>query len=199
MARKRKVIYLDLSDSDSEREQNVVVSSGSDNSDSAEQSSSDPVSDLDGTGEETNYHQNSSTETASDVPLARLVNRELEPEWKNDGRVRRHFFNGDPGIKARNLNENSSPASSSLRNFLTISEETNRFARQQRRRRRQRAYRSHMKNWTNPRRSEIAGLLALVILMGVVVKPELGQYWSTDPYLHTPVFPPSCPETNSRR
>ena len=194
MARKRKVIYLDLSDSDSEREQNVVVSSGSDNSDSNEQSSSDPDSDLDGTGEKVNHHQNSSTETASDVPHARLVNRELKPEWKNDGRVRRHFFNGDPGVKARNLNDNRSPADVfsgfvTEELFDTISEKTNRFARRQRRRRRQRADGSHMKKWTNTTRSEIAGFLALVILMGVVVKPELGQYWSTDPYLHTPVFP----------
>ena len=105
-ARKRKVTYLDMSDSDSEREQNVD-SSGSDNTDSDEQSSLDPDTDLDRTGEKVNYHQNSSTETASDVPLARLVNRKLEPEWKNDGRVRRHFFNGDPGVKARNLKGNS--------------------------------------------------------------------------------------------
>ena len=88
----------------------MVISSGSDNSDFNEQCSSHPHSDLDGTGEEVNHHQNLSTETASDVPLAQLVNRELKPESKNDDRVRRHFFNGDPGVQARNLNVNSSPA-----------------------------------------------------------------------------------------
>ena len=112
--------------------------------------------------------------------------------------MRRHFFNGDPGVKARNLNENSSLADVfsefvTEELFDTISEETNRFAPQQRRRRRHRADRSHMKKWTKNTRSEIGGFLALVILMGVVVKPELGQYWSTDPYLHTPVFPAIMP------
>ena len=47
--------------------------------------------------------------------------------------------------------------------------------------------------WSTSPRSEIAGFLALLILMADVVKPELGQYWSTDPYLHTPVLPAIMP------
>jgi len=43
-------------------------------------------------------------------------------------------------------------------------------------------------NWTPVNVNEIWVFFALELLMGIVKKPSLKDYWSTDPLLHTPIF-----------
>lgn len=50
------------------------------------------------------------------------------------------------------------------------------------------SHRSRMKQWKDTTPSEILEFLALIILMGMVKKPALSLYFSTDPIYSTPIF-----------
>jgi hypothetical protein len=47
---------------------------------------------------------------------------------------------------------------------------------------------SNVKNWEGTNINEIKTYLAMVVLMGIVHKPRLNMYWSTDTILETPIF-----------
>ena len=43
-------------------------------------------------------------------------------------------------------------------------------------------------SWTPTDAKEIKAFLGLCILMGIISKPRISMYWSTDSFYHTPVF-----------
>ena len=47
---------------------------------------------------------------------------------------------------------------------------------------------SRARNWKDVTNDEMRQFIALQILIGVVKKPEISQYWSTDPFLRSPIF-----------
>ena len=53
---------------------------------------------------------------------------------------------------------------------------------------------SLVRKWRNTDRDEISVLLGLMLHMGLVYKPRLTMYWSTDDLFHTPVFSSVMPE-----
>lgn len=56
------------------------------------------------------------------------------------------------------------------------------------------SHRSRMKQWKDTTPSEIWEFLALIILMGMVKKPALPLYFSTDPIYSTPIFGAAMPK-----
>ena len=48
---------------------------------------------------------------------------------------------------------------------------------------------SRVNNWVSTDRDEMLAFLGLAILMGVVYKPRIQLYWSTDAIYHTDIFP----------
>jgi hypothetical protein len=47
---------------------------------------------------------------------------------------------------------------------------------------------SNVKDWEPTNADEMTAYIAIVILMGIVHKPRLNMYWSTDTLIHTPIF-----------
>ena len=47
---------------------------------------------------------------------------------------------------------------------------------------------SKNKNWADATVNKIERFFALYVLTGIVKKPELSEYWSTNPLLRTPMF-----------
>ena len=47
---------------------------------------------------------------------------------------------------------------------------------------------SRYKKWTDASVNEIERFLALYVLAGIVKKPQLSEYWSTNPLFRTPIF-----------
>ena len=47
---------------------------------------------------------------------------------------------------------------------------------------------SRARNWKDVTNDEIRQFIALQVLTGIVKKPEISQYWSTDPFLRSPIF-----------
>jgi len=45
-----------------------------------------------------------------------------------------------------------------------------------------------LQNWVSTIHDEMYTFLGLVILMGIIVKKSLKEYWSTNPIIHTPIF-----------
>ena len=43
-------------------------------------------------------------------------------------------------------------------------------------------------DWKPTNRNEIKAFLGLCILMGIVLKPRVSMFWSTDSFYHTPIF-----------
>ena len=52
---------------------------------------------------------------------------------------------------------------------------------------------SRSKKWKEVDREEMKRFLGLLFLTGIVRKPDLDLYWSTDELLTTPIFPRSMP------
>ena len=50
---------------------------------------------------------------------------------------------------------------------------------------------SHMKPWVDVTEEELQCYLGLRLLMGIIKLPEMRNYWSTNPYLGHPAFPPN--------
>ena len=44
------------------------------------------------------------------------------------------------------------------------------------------------RNWKDVTNDEMRQFIALQVLTGIVKKPEISQYWSTDPFLRSPIF-----------
>ena len=47
---------------------------------------------------------------------------------------------------------------------------------------------SRARNWKDVTNDEMRQFIALHVLTGIVKKPEISQYWSTDPFLRSPIF-----------
>ena len=66
--------------------------------------------------------------------------------------------------------------------------ETNRFAKQFILENPDKVANSHLKNWTDLTVNELQVFMGLVILMGIVHKPNINSYWSQDELYNTPIF-----------
>ena len=66
--------------------------------------------------------------------------------------------------------------------------ETNRFASQFFVQNADKIDASYSGQWTDVNITEMNKLIALIFLMGVVYKPSVPLYWSTDELFHTPIF-----------
>ena len=108
----------------------------------------------------------------------------------------RRSFQGTPGVQVHELDENSSPLEI-FEQFLTpelilhITNETNRYAAEHPRSRS--ASPSHMRSWFDTTPDEMSVFLSMIIIMGLMPKPELKSYWTRDPVLETPFFPNTMP------
>ena len=71
-------------------------------------------------------------------------------------------------------------------NFLVI--ETNRYAEQYIRAHPELPPHSRVRAWQPVNRDEMKHFLGLTLLMGIVQKPRINLYWSTDPLLSSPIF-----------
>ena len=50
-----------------------------------------------------------------------------------------------------------------------------------------------MRSWFNTTPDEMSVFLSMIIIMGLMPKPELKSYWTRDPVLETPFFPNTMP------
>ena len=66
--------------------------------------------------------------------------------------------------------------------------ETNRFANKFFLENLDKAANSYLKNWTDLTVNELQVFIELVILMGIVHKPNINSYWSRDELYNTPIF-----------
>ena len=66
--------------------------------------------------------------------------------------------------------------------------ETNRFANKFFLENLDKAANSYLKNWTDLTVNELQVFIGLVILMGIVHKPNINSYWSRDELYNTPIF-----------
>ena len=66
--------------------------------------------------------------------------------------------------------------------------ETNRFANKFFLENLDKAANSYLKNWTDLTVNELQVFIRLVILMGIVHKPNINSYWSRDELYNTPIF-----------
>ena len=66
--------------------------------------------------------------------------------------------------------------------------ETNRFANQFILENPDKASNSYLKNWTDLTVNELQVFIGLVIVMGIVHKPNINSYWSRDELYNTPIF-----------
>ena len=52
---------------------------------------------------------------------------------------------------------------------------------------------SRARNWKDVTNDEMRQFIALQVLNAIVKKPEISQYWSTDPFLRSPIFNEDMP------
>ena len=52
---------------------------------------------------------------------------------------------------------------------------------------------SRARNWKDVTNDEMRQFIALQVLTGIVKKPEISQYWSTDAFLRSPIFNEAMP------
>ena len=71
-------------------------------------------------------------------------------------------------------------------NMITI--QTNLYASQFRKKHTILPRYSRARNWKDVTNDEMRQFIALQVLTGIVKKPEISQYWSTDPFLRSPIF-----------
>ena len=115
----------------------------------------------------------------------------LEESWsKVERKPHVHNSNGQPGLQVP-FNKSNARISDYFKLFAssdfyqTISDQTNLYAEQH--------FQSNpddksSSSWTPTTATEIRHFLVLYFLTGIVQKPQIRQYWSTDPYLQTSVF-----------
>ena len=101
-------------------------------------------------------------------------------------------FTGTPGIKVPLPNN---PSTGNFLNlFLTdeffdiLVQQTNLYATQYKRNNPNLPPHSHANEWFDTTRTEMKQFVALSLLMGIVRKPEIAHYWSTNPLLKGSVF-----------
>ena len=119
---------------------------------------------------------------------------DISRPWNNNGTARNRFvFTGNPGIKAR-IDDASDPLEF-FKLFFTdelidiIVTETNRYAGQfLAENQGALKERSRAKEWKETDAKEIKVFLALLLMQGIVYKPDIEQYFSKRPSLYTPFF-----------
>ena len=57
---------------------------------------------------------------------------------------------------------------------------------------------SRFRKWKDTNMSEMRRFIGILLLMGVIKKPSLSEYWSTDPLISTPFFHSDCSLTRDR-
>ena len=112
-------------------------------------------------------------------------------DWKErDFFPKIHGFRGRTGVKHPGLDENSSPKQI-MDCFVTeeivekTAMETNKYAESKRRDERPRR---KVQPWRETSAAEIRVVFAMIVLMGIVSKPNLKSYWSTNRSTDTPYF-----------
>ena len=156
-------------------------------------------SDFDFDSEQTSDIESSASGSDINVPLARPRKRagtapDQDLQWKNtDNFPRRYGFGGASGLQVQNLDSTSSPMEIFEHFFPPelirhISDETNRYAADN-----PKETPSHMKEWFNTTQEEMSVFMAMIILMGIMPKPNMKLYWTRDSVLETPFFPNTMP------
>ena len=156
-------------------------------------------SDFDFDSEQTSDIESSASGSDINVPLARPRKRagtapDQDLQWKNtDNFPRRYGFGGASGLQVQNLDSTSSPMKIFEHFFPPelirhISDETNRYAADN-----PKETPSHMKEWFNTTQEEMSVFMAMIILMGIMPKPNMKLYWTRDSVLETPFFPNTMP------
>lgn len=134
-----------------------------------------------------NLNNNNANPRAS-TPLPNQVRSEADIlaslRWTDADRpVQLNQFTGTPGLTTDRVDENSSPGQyyqlfMTDKVFADIAIETNRYATQC----------GALLSFPPTTSGEVKIYWALSMLMGLVDKPQLYMYWSTDPVLATPIF-----------
>ena len=119
--------------------------------------------------------------------------RLLEAKWTSlDPDPQIPQFTATPGIQVPLPNESS--AGDFMKLFLTdelfdlLVTQTNLYASQYKRTNPNLPRHSQANYWFDTSRNEMKQFLALILLMGIVKKPELSDYWSTNALLKGSVF-----------
>ena len=117
----------------------------------------------------------------------------LEQQWtSNDRQPRIPAFTARTGLQVQL--PNNAGVSDYLTLFLTneffdlLVEQTNLYAAQYKMGNANLPPNSHAISWEESNRNEMEKFLALVLLMGIVRKPEVSDYWSTNPLLKGSIF-----------
>ena len=117
----------------------------------------------------------------------------LEAQWLSvDREPNVPPFTGTPGIKVPLPNNPSTGDYLNL--FLTddffdiLVEQTNLYAAQYKRNNPNLPPHSRANEWVDTTRAEMKQFIALSLLMGIVRKPEIANYWSTNPLLEGSIF-----------
>lgn len=117
----------------------------------------------------------------------------LEQQWtSNDQQPRIPTFTARTGLQVQL--PNNAGVSDYLTLFLTdeffdlLVEQTNLYAAQYKRGNANLPPNSRAISWEETNRNEMKKFLALVLLMGIVRKPEVSDYWSTNPLLKGSIF-----------
>ena len=117
----------------------------------------------------------------------------LELQWtSNDHEPTIPSFTANAGIQVQLPNE--ATVGDFLRLFLTndffdmLVTQTNMYAAQSRRNNSNLSANARANLWVETTRDEIKKFIALSLLMGIVKKPELSDYWSTNPLLKGSIF-----------
>ncbi|ROT63952.1 putative piggyBac transposable element-derived protein 4-like [Penaeus vannamei] len=149
--------------------------------------------------EEFDYVSSHDTSIDSDEPLSAVARRFAMRNapgtpgfvWKKKRPfVRRHPFQGVPGVEEACLLHADSTAREILDCFLTpelwdtMTRETNRYVEQ-----RPVTPSSHMKTWENTTVEELQSFIGLRLLMGLQPRPHSRYYWSKNRLLSSSVFP----------
>ena len=117
--------------------------------------------------------------------------KKIEDSWsKIDTKPKIHEFTADTGLQVL-FDPNTATLLDFLNLFLTdeffqlISGQTNLFAEQYIETNRENPT---LKTWSPTTPNEIKFFLALYLLTGIVQKPQIKHFWSTDPLLQTALF-----------
>lgn len=166
----------------------IQISAGNVPEPETDDSESDQAQDQ-GTGVDTTDYTTESTEPESDTESFVITPHEHKIKWKHrDLEPIVHKFKGIPGIKV-DLDDQSRPLDI-FKSFFNdellelVVEETNRYVHQKGAP--DRGRKSSV--WKDVSKEEMQSLFALMILMGIVRKPSLEDFWDTDELIETPKF-----------
>ncbi|RXN28340.1 piggyBac transposable element-derived 4-like protein [Labeo rohita] len=169
--------------------------------DSDAESSSDSDRQLSDSDEETHLPENLSACERSEVPAIPdnagpasegAVVEDFHPTWTSDpfSPPDMDFDNTTTGVQGSPTNPSEAECFRLFMNAQLVEqvvEETNRYAHQLKE---SATIPGKLAKWSKTTVNEIYTFLAAVILMGLVRKRSLKDYWSTDPIIQTPFFSP---------